>query len=64
MIIEAVLRRFIWLPNGRDYAIRHTVERLHATPLFDHAPRIALHSPVASAQYSLESAAIKPGYIC
>jgi len=45
--LEAVLRRFIWLPNERDYTILALwVVYTHAFDLFDHAPRIALHSPV------------------
>jgi hypothetical protein len=45
--IEAVLRRFIWLPNERDYTILALwIVYTYAYDLFDHAPRIALHSPV------------------
>ncbi len=45
--IEAQLRRFIWLPNERDYVIIALwIVYTHVYDLFDHAPRVALRSPV------------------
>jgi hypothetical protein len=45
--IEAQLRRFIWLPNDHAYTIVSLwIVYTHAYDLFQHAPRLALHSPV------------------
>jgi hypothetical protein len=45
--IEALLRRFVWLPNENDYTIIALwIVYTHAYDLFNHAPRLALHSPV------------------
>jgi hypothetical protein len=45
--LEALLRRVIWLPNDRDYAVLPIwALYTHAFAKFMHAPRLALHSPV------------------
>jgi len=45
--IETQLRRFIWLPNNNDYTIIALwIVYTHAYDVFNHAPRLALHSPV------------------
>lgn len=66
--IEAQLRNFIWLPNDRDYTIVTLwIVYTYAYGLFNHAPRLALHSPVPgsgkSTLFNILKALVRDGKI-